>query len=110
MVEVSAGGGVEVVFGTVETIGTVGTDVACEPVSWSFAGSGSIGVIGILGTIETVGTGAVCGLVSWSFAGSGVVGVVGTVETVGTVGTGDAGAVEGSSTGYWARQGWPGRV
>ncbi len=107
MVEVSAGGGVEVVFGTVET---VGTDVACEPVSWSFAGSGSAGVVGTLGTFET---GAVCGLVSWSFVGSGVVrvvGILGTFETLGTVGTGDAGAVEGSSTGYWARQGWPGRV
>ena len=60
-------------FVTVETHGTVGTSVACELASWSFAGSGAAGVVGI----------------------------------VGTIGTGDAGAVEVSSTGYWARQGDP---
>jgi len=108
--------GVEVVF---EIFETVGTDVACESVFWSFAGLGSAGVIEILGTFETVGTfetGAVCVSVSWSFAGSGVVWVVETFETLETpvtletLGTGDAAGVEGSSTGYCARQGWSGRV
>ena len=103
--------GVEVVF---EIFETVGTDVACESVFWSFAGLGSAGVIEILGTFETVGTfetGAVCVSVSWSFAGSGVVWVVETFETLETpvtletLGTGDAAGVEGSSTGYCARQG-----
>jgi len=103
-------GGVEVALGTVETLGT---DGACEPVSWSFAGSG---VVEVVGTFETLVTGAVCVSVSWSFARSRSAGVVGTpgilviFVTLVTVGSGDAAAVEGSSTGYWARQGWPGRV
>ena len=91
-------------FGTVETFET---GVACELVSWSFAGSG------VVGTVGTLVTGAVCGLISWSFARSGsagVVGIFGTFETLVTVGSGDAAAVEVSSTGYWARQEWPGRV
>src|SRR6266702_7838322 len=100
-------GVVEVALGTVETFGT---GVACELVSWSFAGSGVVGVVGTFGTLVT---GAVCGLISWLFARSGsagVVGTFGTFETLVTAGSGDVGAVEGSSTGYWARQGWPGRV
>ena len=44
-------------FVTVETHGTVGTSVACELVSWSFAGSGVAGVVGIIGTIGTIETG-----------------------------------------------------
>jgi len=100
-------GGVEVALGTVETFET---GVACELVFWSFAGSGVVGAVGTFGTLVT---GAVCGLISWSFARSGsagVVGIFGTFETLVTVGSGDAAAVEGSSTGYWARQEWPGRV
>ena len=40
----------------VGTVGALGTGVACELVSWSFAGSG---VAGVVGTIETPGTGVV---------------------------------------------------
>ena len=56
MVGVAAGGEVEVVIGTVET---VGTGVACELVSWSFAGSGVTWVVGTIGTLETGDAGAV---------------------------------------------------
>ena len=38
-------------FVTVGTVGTIGTSVACELVSWSFAGSGAARVVGTIGTI-----------------------------------------------------------
>ena len=97
-------------FGTVETFGT---GVAGVLMSWLFAGSGVFWVVEILETLGIFGTFAVCISAFRSFVGSGVVRVVGILGTLGTLvtaGSGDAAAVEGSSTGYWARQGWPGRV
>ena len=65
---------------------------------------------GVVGTVVTFGTYEVyisatrCGHSEWDFLR------VVTLVTFGTFVTGDAVAVEGSSTGYWARQGWPGRA
>ena len=101
VVGAAAGGCEEPLVGTV---GALGTGVACELVSWSFAASGVSGVVEAPETVETLEAGAVCESVSWSCSGSGAAGLVGTIGTGGS-GVVPCAAASGCSPGTGATVG-----